>query len=157
MAGSPEWHLLLILWSECLCSAGLGTRPKDPHVPCLGPRYHSRLPAPFLLCTQRAPFRCGSGTFPGHSPDVSSAPTEQLPACPTCFHYYHCLYPSEWPGSSLAWRLHPVCLEGSQFPAPHLGFCLENKGGNPVPLSLDPKLYVANHGGNVRSPITTTL
>lgn len=135
MARSPEWHLLLILWSECLCSAGLGTRLKDPHVSYLGPWSRSRLPAPFLLCTQRAPFRCGSGTFPGHLLDVSSAPTERFPACPTRFHYYPCLHPSEWPGSSLAWRLH-VCLEGAQFSPPHCGFCFENKGGNPCsPLS----------------------
>lgn len=44
--------------------------------------------------------------------------------------------PSEWLGSSLAWRLHPVCLEGAQFSPPNLGFCFENKGGKPCsPLS----------------------
>ena len=104
--------------------------------PAFCPQSSSRLPAPFLLCTQSAPFRCGSGTFPRHSPDVFSAPRKPLPECPTCFHYYPYLHPSEWLGSSLAWRLHPVCLEGAQFSPLNLGFCFENKGGNPCsPLS----------------------
>lgn len=90
-----------------------------------------------LLCRQRAPFRCGSGTSLSHSPGVSSAPMEQLPAHPTCFPFYPCLPPSEWPGCSLAWRWHPVWLDGAHFSPLHLGLCFENEGGNPCsPLRL---------------------
>lgn len=47
-------------------------------------------PTPRLFSAGRAAIRCSSGTFPGHSPATSSAPTEQVPGsaclsfCPVC-------------------------------------------------------------------------
>lgn len=136
---APEWHLLLILWSECLCSAGLGTRPKDPHVSYLGPWSHSSASPSSLHAESTLQMRA-QGTFQALTRCFLSshraAPVSHPLSIASCLHLF-----STGRGSSLAWRLQRG-PEGPTLPSPAL-LLLKQKVVTPA-LSLDPKLYVAN-------------